>query len=121
MHDIVGVDDVEVPNGLACAGGVDAIEADGIACAGGMAADNPLCTEQFKNADLAALKVVPVFPELVSTGSDGEQSLAYAQMVAPLIEAVKTLKADNDALTAELAEMRRRVDTLETQVNAHPR
>ena len=39
-------------------GGVDAVEADGIACAGGMAADNPLCTEQFKNSDVAALKVV---------------------------------------------------------------
>ena len=65
--------------------------------------------------------VAPVFPELVSTGSDGEQSLAYAQMVAPLIEAVKTLKADNDALTAELAALRRRVETLETQMNAHPR
>ena len=37
----------------------DTVETDGIACAGGMAADNPLCTEQFKNADLAALKVVP--------------------------------------------------------------
>ena len=40
-------------------GGVDAVEADGIACAGGMAADNPLCAEQFKNSDLAALKVAP--------------------------------------------------------------
>ena len=100
---------------------MDVVEADGIACAGGMAADNPLCTEQFKNSDLAALKVVTVFPELVSTDRDGEQSVAYAQMVAPLFEAVKTLKADNDALTAELAEMRRRENTLETQVNAHPR
>ena len=42
-------------------------------------------------------------------------------MVAPLIEAVKTLKADNDALNADLAALRRRVDTLETQVHAHPR
>ena len=42
-------------------GGVDAPEADGngIACAGGMAATNPLCTELFKNADLATLKVAP--------------------------------------------------------------
>ena len=42
-------------------------------------------------------------------------------MVAPLIEAIKTLKADNDALTAELAALRRRVETLETRVNALPR
>lgn len=42
-------------------GGVDAAETNGngIACSGGMAADNPLCTEQFKNSDLAVLKVVP--------------------------------------------------------------
>ena len=70
---------------------------------------------------LIAQDVAPVFPELVSTGSDGEQSVAYAQMVAPLIEAVKTLKADNDALKADLAALRRRVETLETQMNAHPR
>ena len=70
---------------------------------------------------LIAQDVAPVFPELVSTDRDGEQSIAYAQMVAPLIEAVKTLKADNDALKAELAEMRRRVETLETRVNALPR
>ena len=30
-----------------------------LACSGATAATNPLCTEQFKNADLAALKVVP--------------------------------------------------------------
>ena len=35
------------------------MEADGIACAGGMAADDPRCTEQFKNSDVAALKVAP--------------------------------------------------------------
>ena len=70
---------------------------------------------------LIAQDVAPVFPELVSTDRDGEQSVAYAQMAAPLIEAVKTLKADNDALTAELAALRRRVETLETQMNAHPR
>ena len=39
---------------------MDAAEApNGIACAGGMAADNPLCSEQFKNSSVAALKVVP--------------------------------------------------------------
>jgi len=39
-------------------GGVDVAEApNGILCSGGMAATNPLCTEQFKNADLAVLKV----------------------------------------------------------------
>ncbi len=41
-------------------GGVDAVEApNGIVCSGGMAADDPLCMEQFKQSAVAALKVVP--------------------------------------------------------------
>ena len=41
-------------------GGVDVVEApNGIVCSGGMAANDPLCAEQFKNSDIAALKVVP--------------------------------------------------------------
>ena len=40
-------------------GGVDVVEApNGIVCSGGMAATDPLCTEQFKNTAIAALKVV---------------------------------------------------------------
>ena len=41
-------------------GGVDVVEApNGIVCSGTTAASDPLCTEQFKNSDIAALKVVP--------------------------------------------------------------
>lgn len=41
-------------------GGVDTVESpNGIVCSGGMAADDPLCTEQFASTMIAALKVVP--------------------------------------------------------------
>ncbi len=87
-----------------------------------------------------AQEVEKVFPEVVKTSSDGYKSVGYAQLVAPLIEAVKELyykitgverkidrtvaavasieakKADKtevDALKAENAELKSRLDRLE--------
>jgi len=41
-------------------GGVDTVETpNGIVCAGTTAANDPLCTEQFANSAVASLKVVP--------------------------------------------------------------
>lgn len=37
-------------------------------------------------------------PEAVSTDAKGIKSVEYSQLIAPLIEAVKQLKADNDNL-----------------------
>jgi len=69
---------------------------------------------------LIAQEVEPVFPELVSTDDEGYKSVAYEQMVAPLIEAIKTLKAENDALKAENTTMReefeQRFKALEAQI-----
>jgi len=65
---------------------------------------------------IIAQEVEPVFPELVSTDDEGYKSVAYEQMVAPLIEAVKTLKAENDALRTEHAEILRRLTALEAQI-----
>lgn len=48
-----------------------------------------------------------VFPELVATNSEGKKSVAYANLTAALIEAVKALKAENEGL-------RRRVEKLES-------
>ena len=56
-----------------------------------------------------AQEVEPVFPELVSTDSEGYKSVAYAQLVAPLLEAVKALKAEND-------DLKRRITALEAQI-----
>ncbi|WP_435642128.1 tail fiber domain-containing protein [Micavibrio aeruginosavorus] len=55
-----------------------------------------------------AQEVEKVFPELVRTASDemGTKSVNYTGFVAPLIEATKTLKAENDDLKAELASLK---------------
>ncbi len=47
---------------------------------------------------LIAQEVEDIFPEAVSTDNQGYKSVAYAKLVSPLIEAVKTLKAENEQL-----------------------
>jgi hypothetical protein len=53
---------------------------------------------------MIAQEVETVLPELVSTDSEGYKSLAYDKMTAVLIEAIKELKAQNDALKAIVCE-----------------
>ena len=45
-----------------------------------------------------AQEVEAVFPEAVSTDEMGYKSVAYGRLVAPLIEAIKELKAENESL-----------------------
>ncbi len=49
-----------------------------------------------------AQDVETVFPELVVVGNDGYRRVDYAKMTAVLVEAVKELKAENDALKARI-------------------
>lgn len=49
---------------------------------------------------VGAQTVEKVFPELVSTDADGIKSVAYDKLAAPIIEAMRELKADNDNLHA---------------------
>ena len=51
---------------------------------------------------VGAQTVEKVFPELVQTGSDGYKSVDYQRLTAPIIEALRELKADNDNLRAEI-------------------
>ncbi|HEW98289.1 MAG TPA: tail fiber domain-containing protein, partial [Beggiatoa sp.] len=53
---------------------------------------------------MIAQEVETVLPELVSTDGDGYKSLAYDKMTAVLLEAVKELKAQNDALKTIVCE-----------------
>jgi hypothetical protein len=41
-------------------------------------------------------------PEAVHTSANGFKSVAYTQLVPVLVEAVKTLRAQNDALSARV-------------------
>jgi hypothetical protein len=70
---------------------------------------------------IIAQDVEQVFPEVVSTDSEGYKSIDYDKLVAPLIEAVKELKAENEALKAEniriKEEFRRRLTAIEAAIN----
>jgi hypothetical protein len=57
---------------------------------------------------LIAQELEKVYPELVSTDAEGYKAINYAQLTPVLIEALKELKAENDALKA-------RATTAETQ------
>lgn len=57
---------------------------------------------------VGAQTVERVFPELVQTGSDGYKSVDYQRLTAPIIEALRELKADNDNLKAELKSLKSR-------------
>jgi hypothetical protein len=50
-----------------------------------------------------AQEVEEVFPQVVRTDNIGYKSVEYSKLVAPLIEAVKTLKSENDELKKRLA------------------
>ena len=51
---------------------------------------------------LVAQEVEGVFPELVRSDAEGYKSVSYTQLTAALVEAVKELKAENDALKKEV-------------------
>lgn len=46
-----------------------------------------------------------VFPEVVHTDGEGHKSVEYSKLVAPLIEAVKALKAENDQIKVKMGVM----------------
>lgn len=55
---------------------------------------------------IGAQTVEGVFPELVQTDADGKKSLDYQRLTAPIIEALRELKADNDNMKAELKKLK---------------
>jgi trimeric autotransporter adhesin len=69
-----------------------------------------------KQVGFIAQEVEKVLPELVSTDIKGYKAVAYANVVPVLVEAVKTLKKNNDAVHAENAELKARLTALETAV-----
>ena len=56
------------------------------------------------------------FPEMVLTDDKGMKSVAYANLTPVLIEAVKTLKVENDALKAANECLKERLDRIEKQL-----
>jgi hypothetical protein len=51
---------------------------------------------------LVAQEVEEVLPEVVGSGPGDEKALAYSELIPVLVESVKQLKAENDALRARI-------------------
>jgi hypothetical protein len=62
---------------------------------------------------LIAQEVEKVFPEVVSEGPDGKKSVAYGNLAAALIEAIKELKTQNDAAQKRIQAMEAKIADLE--------
>ena len=65
-----------------------------------------------------AQEVEKVFPSLVQTDADGYESVAYGNLVAPLIEAVKELSHKIDELFNKYADQQSQIDALEARIQA---
>jgi hypothetical protein len=72
---------------------------------------------QGRQIGVIAQEVEQVLPEVVHTDSQGYKSVEYSKLVAPLIEAVKALKAKNDRLEAENQYLKTRSDNLELRLS----
>ena len=53
-----------------------------------------------------------MLPELVATDSDGYKAIDYSKLPLLTIQAVKELKAENDELKHEIAELKRVMNEL---------
>ena len=67
-----------------------------------------------------AQELEEIFPELVRTAQDemGTKSVNYVGLIAPLVEATKTLKSENDALRAEITTLLSQQDAMMKDIEA---
>jgi hypothetical protein len=61
-----------------------------------------------------AQEVEEIFPEVVHTDSQGYKSVDYSKLVAPLIEAIKSLKSENE----DIEDLKERNENLEKRLAA---
>ncbi|MBI5894039.1 MAG: tail fiber domain-containing protein [Deltaproteobacteria bacterium] len=61
-----------------------------------------------ENIGLIAQDVEKVFPEVVSTDKNGMKSVEYANLVAPLIEAIKEQQKEIETLRAEVEALKKK-------------
>lgn len=59
-----------------------------------------------KQIGFIAQQVEPIFPEVVRTDKKGFKSMIYSNLVAPIIEAIKSLKLMTDTNTREIASLK---------------
>lgn len=71
-----------------------------------------------ENFGLIAQEVEKIFPEVVYTDEEGYKSIAYGQLVAPLIEAVKALETENNTLEQENEKMKQTIIEILARLDA---
>ena len=71
-----------------------------------------------KQIGFIAQEMEKIFPELVSTDGQGYKSVNYVGVIPVLVEAVKTLKAENDALKADSADVKKTLDAVLKRLDA---
>lgn len=67
---------------------------------------------------LVAQEVQEVFPQIVNEGNDGYLSVDYSKLVAPLIESIKVLKAQNEQLMEQNSQLKAEVGTNDATLQA---
>ncbi len=71
---------------------------------------------QGRHYGVIAQEVEQVVPEVVMEGPQGEKAVSYTDLVPILIEAVKQLKAENDALKQRLEALDRKIEQRQTAI-----
>ena len=66
-----------------------------------------------RQVGVMAQDVEEIFPEVVKTGSDGIKAVDYPKLVAPMIEAIKALKNQNEYLKTQNEDLKTRTKSLE--------
>ena len=83
---------------------------------------DPLRDTGRKQIGVIAQDVEQVFPEAVRTGHDGIKSVAYSQLIAPVIEAIKVLYGkfteDRQAKELEIAALKSENEILRSDVSS---
>jgi hypothetical protein len=74
--------------------------------------------DQRRMIGFVAQEVEPLYPEAVGVGPDGMKSLAYSELVVPLIKAVQEQQAEIEKQDAELAQLRQEIAA---QKERHPK
>ncbi|MGK7902090.1 MAG: DUF6519 domain-containing protein [Hormoscilla sp.] len=74
-------------------------------------------TQEATEIGLVAQEVEEIFPELVSTDSQGMKSLSYSKLIAPLIEAVKEQQGQILGLVQQVQQQQAQIEQLQALNN----
>jgi hypothetical protein len=76
--------------------------------------------EKTKDYGVIAQNVEKVFPELVSQDKEGIKSVKYNGLTAPIIEAIRELKNENEAYKKRITALEARIDRLTAEAGVPP-